>query len=393
MIAEIRRRLTSRIPLGWRQLRHNRGRLAVALAGVAVADILIFMQLGIMGALYETAVTPLRIFNADIVLLSPEARVLGQSGTLPRRRLYQALGVEGVADGSTLQIGSVSFRSPKSIRQANVMVFGVDPDFDGFTRPEISAQLPKLRAADTLLLDKLTRRPFGAIAAEAERGDIVPVEVTGRTVSIVGLFSLGASFDSDGSAIVSDQTFLRLFPRNSASSASAILLKTSPGADIAAVAQRIRLALPASDTKVMTAEEYANYIKGYMKDNTPIGFIFTFGVIVGLFIGFAIVYQILSADVNDHLSEYATLRAMGFTHRYLLGVVFQEAFVLAALGFLPGILLTFVFYWVLAFGTELAVTMPVSRPLLVLALTVAMCLLSGAVATRRLRAADPAEVF
>ena len=393
MIDRIIRRLANRTPLGWRQLRQNKTRLIVALAGVAIADVLIFMQLGIMGALFETAVTPLRIFNADILLLSPDVRVLGQAGTLPRRRLYQALGVEGVAGGSVLQIGAVSFRSPKSIRQANVMVFGVDPDFDGFSKPEISRQLAKLRVADTLLVDRLTRQPFGALVAGAERGDSVPVEVTGRTVSIVGLFSLGASIDSDGSAIASDQTFLRLFPRNSAAAASAILLKASLGADVEAVARRIRLALPTEDTKVMTAEEYADYIKGFMKDNTPIGFIFTFGVIIGLFIGFAIVYQILSADVNDHLSEYATLKAMGFTHRYLLGVVFEEALLLAGLGFLPGILLSLVFYWVLGVGTELAVAMPPSRPALVLALTFAMCLFSGAVATRRLQAADPADVF
>jgi putative ABC transport system permease protein len=393
MIDRIKQKIANRTALGWRQLRHNKGRLIVALAGVAIADILIFMQLGIMGALFETAVTPLRMFNADILLLSPDARTLGQSGTLPRRRLYQALGVEGVADGSALQIGAVSFRSPRSIRQANVMVFGVAPDFDGFSKPEISTQLSKLRAADTLLIDRLTRQPFRALAAEAERGDTVPVEVTGRTVSIVGLFSLGASIDNDGSAIVSDQTFLRLFPRNSASAVSAILLKVSPGADVEAVAQRIRLALPANDTKVMTADEFANYIKGYMKDNTAIGFIFTFGVIVGLFIGFAIVYQILSADVNDHLSEYATLKSMGFTHRYLLGVVFEEALLLAALGFVPGLVLSLALYLVLGAGTELAVAMPASRPALVAALTFGMCLLSGAVATKRLRAADPADVF
>ncbi|MBR1132783.1 ABC transporter permease DevC [Bradyrhizobium iriomotense] len=393
MIDRIIRSLANRTPLGWRQLRHSKSRLIVALAGVAVADVLIFMQLGIMGALFETAVTPLRMFKADIVLLSPEVRELGQSGTLPRRRLYQALGVEGVASGSVLQIGAASFRSPSSIRQANVMVFGVDPDFDGFSRPEIASQLSKLRVADALLFDRLTRQPFGAVVARAEGGHAVPVEVTGRTVSIVGLFSLGASVANDGSAIASDQTFLRLFPRNSAAAASAILLKISPGADVEAVAERIRRVLPASDTRVMTTEQYADYVKEFMQDNTPIGFIFTFGVIVGFFIGFAIVYQILSADVNDHLPEYATLKAMGYTHRYLLGVVFEEAFLLAALGFVPGILLSFVLYWMLGAGTELAIAMPASRPVLVLAMTLAMCLFSGAVATRRLKAADPADVF
>lgn len=385
--------LRSRTPLGWRQLRHKPMRLLVAIAGVVFADLLIFMQLGVMGALFETAVTPVRILSADIMLVSPEARQIGQLGTLPRRRLYQALGVDGVMAGAPLYIASMSLRSAASIRQANVMVFGIDPEFDGFTDPEIAAQRTKLRTAETGLLDRLTRKPFGALTEEIDQGEPVRVEVMGRTLSLIGLFSLGASFDSDGTAIISDQTFLRLFPPNSAAAVSAILLHTAPGADINEVANRLRQVLPVADTKVMTTDEYVDYIKSYMQDNTPIGFVFTFGVIIGFIIGFAIVYQILSADVNDHLAEYATFKAMGYTHGYLLGVVFEEALLLAALGFVPAVVLSLGLYTVLGLGTELAIDMPLGRPALVLALTFTMCCISGLVATRRLKAADPADVF
>ncbi|MDJ0511994.1 MAG: ABC transporter permease DevC [Methyloceanibacter sp.] len=385
--------LATRTPLGWRQLRHKPMRLAVALAGVVFANMLIFMQLGVMGALFENAVKPVRVLSADIMLLSPEARQFGKLGTLPRRRLYQALGVEGVTSGASLYVGSVSFRTPISIRQANVTVFGVDPEFDGFVDPEISVQRAKLRVAETALLDRLTRRPFGAIAQVIDEKGAASVEVSGRTISLAGLFSLGASFDADGTAIVSDQTFFRLFPRRSGAAASAIMLKVDPEADIDDVANRLKQALPASDTQVMTTEQYADYIKDYMRDNTAIGFIFTFGVVFGFVIGFAIVYQILSADVNDHLAEYATFKAMGYSHGYLLGVVFEEALLLAALGFVPGVLMSLGLYAVIAKGTELAIDMPLDRAALVLVLTFSMCCLSGLVATRRLKAADPADVF
>ena len=58
---------------------------------------------------------------------------------------------------------------------------------------------------------------------------------------------------------------------------------------------------------------------------------------MGFVVGAIIVYQILFADVSDHLAEYATLKAMGYTNRYLFGVVLQEAIILAVLGFLPGL--------------------------------------------------------
>lgn len=448
-IAAVTHYLRLRLPLGWRQLRHHPMRLAVAIAGIVVADLLIFVQLGVMGALFETAVTPIRMFKADLLLLSPDARAIGKLGTLPRRRLYQALGVEGVAAGTLLQIGSVDVRSPSKgaiSQHASVMVFGVDPDFDGFTDPEIAWQRTVLRTADTALLDRLTRSPLAPIVADLSRQDAariesaehptplpvllslgtifagdaavadeplmhrpsrnpVPassiatgwgapqVEIEGRTVTLLGLYSLGASFDSDGSMIVSDQTFLRLFAGKTVSAVSAILLRVVPGTDPNAVAERLRAALPAGDTQIMTTDGYAAFVKSYMANNTPIGFVFTFGVVIGLIIGFGIVYQILSADVNDHLAEYATLKAMGYTDRYLLGVVFEEALLLAGLGFLPGLILSLGVYAIMGFGTELAMHMPLLRPVLVLGLTLAMCCASGAVATRRLAAADPADVF
>jgi putative ABC transport system permease protein len=393
MSVSVLQRIALRTPLGWRQLRHNPMRLAVALGGVAFANVLIFMQLGVMGALFESAAKPVRMFNADILLMSPLARAIGDSGTIPRRRLYQALGVEGIKSGAAVQIGNIGIRNESGTLQASVLAFGVDPDFDGFAAPEIKRQLHLIRTADTALLDRLTRSTLKPMVDALAHGETPRAELAGRTVTMMGSFSLGASFQNDGTMIMSDQTFLRLFPRNTGSAVSMILLQLQPGADASQVAQNLKAHLDPRDTQIQTIDGYAAYIKDFMRNNTPIGFIFTFGVVIGFIIGFAIVYQILSADVNDHIAEYATFKAMGYTQGYLLGVVFEEAVLLAALGFVPGIVLSFALYAIIGFGTELAVDMPWSRPPAVLALTFIMCALSGAVATRRLKAADPADVF
>lgn len=386
-------RIRTRTPLGWRQLRHNPTRLAVAIAGVAFANALIFLQLGVMGALFQSSAKPVRMFDADILLMSPLARTIGDAGTTPRRRLYQALGVEGVGGGAAVQVGNIGIRDASGKLQANVLTFGVDPEFDTFVSPEIKQQLHLVRLADTALFDRLARSTLKPLAESLAAGGQPQAELNGRTITMTGLFSLGASFQNDGTLIMSDQTFLRLFPRNSGSAVTVILLKVEPGADVAEVAKRIQAQIGSNDMQVTTLEGYAKSIENHMRKNTPIGFIFTFGVIIGLIIGFAIVYQILSADVNDHLSEYATFRAMGYSHGYLLGIVFEEALLLAALGFVPGVVLAYGLYAIMGAGTELAITMPWDRPPLVLALTFLMCALSGAVATRRLRTADPADVF
>lgn len=76
-----------RTPLGWLQLRHDRGRFLVAVAGIAFADLLMFMQLGFQAALYNSNTRLNRSFKADVVLISPKALNLQNLSTFPRRRL------------------------------------------------------------------------------------------------------------------------------------------------------------------------------------------------------------------------------------------------------------------------------------------------------------------
>jgi putative ABC transport system permease protein len=79
--------LQRRTPLGWLQLNHEKSRLWVALAGIAFADVLMFMQLGFQNALYDSNTRLNRAVQADIVLLSPKARNTQTLSTFSRRRL------------------------------------------------------------------------------------------------------------------------------------------------------------------------------------------------------------------------------------------------------------------------------------------------------------------
>ena len=127
--------------------------------------------------------------------------------------------------------------------------------------------------------------------------------------------------------------------------------------------------------------------------NTPIGFIFRLGVAMGFIVGVILVYQVLSTDVNSHLQEYATFRAMGYTQRYLLGIVLEEAIILAVLGFIPGVAISSILYHLTRQATSLPIYLTVARAMGILITTIFMCLISGAIATRKLQSADPADIF
>ena len=131
----------------------------------------------------------------------------------------------------------------------------------------------------------------------------------------------------------------------------------------------------------------------YWRRNTSFGLIFGLGVLVGLVVGGIIVYQILYSDVSDHLAEYATLKAIGYDDRFVVGIILQESLILALLAFAPSLLLSLGLYSFLARSTSLMVVMTAGRVVLVFAFTLAICGLSGWLATGKLRRLDPAEIF
>jgi putative ABC transport system permease protein len=87
------------------------------------------------------------------------------------------------------------------------------------------------------------------------------------------------------------------------------------------------------------------------------------------------------------------MKAMGFADGFLLRLVIRQGLLLAVLGYIPGSLFAIAFYIVVQAGTSIPVTPTWERAGFLFALTCLMCLLSGAMATRRLRSADPADVF
>lgn len=381
-----------RTPLGWLQLRHDRGRLLVALAGIAFADVLMFMQLGFQNALYDSNTRVDRAMLADIILVSPKALNLQNLSTFSRRRLLQAMDIPGVQTADALYINSITWKNPQTRLTATVQILGFSPERPAFRLPEVNQQLDKLKLPNVILFDRGARGKYAEVIAQVKQGKPVTTEVERKTLTIGGLFSLGASFGADASLMASDQTFLRLFPRREAASISLGLIRLKAGANPQQIAADLKAYLP-KDVRVLTAQEFVQFEENYWKTASPVGFIFGMGTAMAFVVGVVIVYQVLSTDVNAHLKEYATFKAMGYNNRYLLGIVFEEAVILAVLGFIPGVSLPIVLYQFAAKATALPIFMTLSRVVLVLLLTLVMCMMSGAIATRKLQSADPADMF
>jgi putative ABC transport system permease protein len=384
--------LQRRTPLGWLQLSHHKNRLLVALSGIAFADVLMFMQLGFQNALYDSNTRLNRAVLADIVLISPQSRNMQNLATFSRRRLLQAEDVPGVKSAQAMYIGLITWKNPQTRRKTSVQAIGFNPEQPVLNIPEVNNQLDKIKLPDNFVFDRAARGEYNEVFSQIDAGQAVTTEVDKRTISISGTFKLGASFGADGTLISSDENFLRLFPRRQPGSISLGLVNLQPGYDPKQVTEALKSHLP-EDVKVLTRAEYIKFEEDYWKKESPIGFIFSLGVSMGFMVGVIVVYQVLSTDVNAHIREYATFKAMGYGNSYLLGVIFEEALILAVLGFIPGFIVPLGLYQLAANATNLPIYMTVVRALIVLLLTLIMCTLSGTIATRRLQSADPADMF
>ncbi len=382
----------TKIPLAWLQLSHEKIRLLVAIAGISFADILMFMQLGFRDALFDSAVKFHTNVSGDIFLIGPQSTALISMKSFPRRRLYQTLAFNGVDSVTPIYLDFKIWKNPIEKNTRQIMVIGFNPaDKQLFKLPGVAENLDKMQLPDTFLFDDKSRAQFGPIGKLFESGQRVQTEVGGRKIDIGGLFSLGASFGADGNLMTSDTNFVRMFKRD-AGLIDVGVVKLKPGTDVKSTIAALQTYFP-KDVKVFSKEEFIDFEKSYWQTGTSIGFIFTLGTVMGFIVGIVIVYQILYTDVADHLSEYATLKAMGYTDFYLLTVVFQEALILSIVGFFPGMLAAVGLYTMTRNATNLPLLMTVARAVTVLLLTMIMCTISGTIAVRKLRAADPADMF
>ena len=393
MLNSIYKSIRFRSPLAWSQLSYQKTRLLVAMGGIAFANILIFMQLGFRQLFTSGATLLPESLQGDLFLLHPDTRFLG-SIEFDRLRLYQAAGIAGVADTIPLYINSgVAWAYKQEFQSYEVRVIAFNPNREVFNIPEINSQRYKISVPDSFLFDRFAKQELGTVVEDFGNNSDhkLTALVNRRKADIAGLFSLGNSFFlGTGNLVTSEANYAEIFGKEILNRVSIGIVIVKPGVNLAAVKAGIEKNVPG--ISAYTHEELIAKELKYQEEN-PAGLIFSFGAVMGFIIGVVIVYQVLYADVRDHLAEYATLKAMGYSDIYLLSVIFQEAAILAVLGFIPGFLISLRMYTFLATSTRLELAMTPDFAIMIFIITLIMCLVSAAIASNKLRSADPADVF
>lgn len=390
-------------PLAWKNLTHDKPRLAVVIAGIGFAVLLMFMQTGFQNALFDSQVRLVDVLRGDLFLMSPARFALAAEKRFPRGLLTRAQSLSQVKAAAPLYAEftrSVLKRlAPgRGAKGYPIRTFGVRPSDQLFSNPQLQQSLALLNQSGTALFD---------VSGNADRYDLRPndgapleeqrVELASQELRLVGPFRLGADFVHDGNLIMTIEDFARYFPTRNPGGAPLDLVdlgvvSLAEGADPLQVAPALQELL-GDGVRVLTPQQLRLQEQRYWDRSTPIGAVFLAGKLLGFIVGMVICYQIIHQDISDHLAEFATLKAMGYGDGYFLRFILHEAGLLSVLGFVPGALVSLALYYLLAEQTGLLMRMTPQQAAMVYGLTLAMCAASGVLAVRKLRHADPASLF
>jgi putative ABC transport system permease protein len=408
-------------PLALRNVVHGGRRTLAAIAGVAFALTMVFLQLGFLEAVRITAANNFEQIDFDAVLLSPRYEQFYSPGFFPLERLVQARSVEGVlsaapfyatfnlwrcpaypADSSgrdsipaeqaapgPLERWLKGARLPRPLQRRETFVIGIELERNPFRPPirdRIEAARPALQLGNRVLFNEQSHPDFGWDL----RDRVTSWELGNKAVTIAGGYPMLRGFAADSSVICSDENFLHLclFPPGRTNFA---FLKLRPHS-IDATIERLRERLP-PDVQPFSREQILAREIDHWVNQTSTGQLFAFGVLVAMIVAAVVVYQVLSNDVREHLPEYATLKAMGYSFRRLAIVVIAQSIIYMLISYLIAVVLGFAVYRVTEELAGIPMRMTASSLLITLALAIVVGLLSGFLSLSRLRAAQPAELF
>lgn len=379
------------IPLAWLQLTSERKRFCAAIAGITFAVTMMLFQMGLQAALFRQVVAPISLLNGEIMIVGPNYEYFGVGRGFPIVRLHQAGALDELDYATPLKLGCMPFKNVDNGLERDIFVIAYDPSHNLFLSNDIQIANDSLKEDGVIMFDKLSRPQYGNVIDAMKKYGTVKTEMSGKMCTIDNLVEIGPTFAADGNILMSLSTFSDIW-KSTPNVVNVGVLKLKNGADVQNCVEKLKKILP-SDVTVMSKKDFISNEQDYWAVRTPIGFVITASMIVSIFVGAIIVYQILYTDVTDHLKEYATLKAIGFDDKFFVNVILQESIILSLIGFIPGSILAAILYWLTRTMAGMPTYLSITNLIIVLALSITMCMIAGMLATRKLRHANPADIF
>jgi len=369
--------------LAFRNLFHDRIRLAVTMVGILFSIVLVAVQLGLYLGARNIIVAMIDRSEGDLWVMAYGTKNFEEGQPISAREKFAALSIPGVAKAVPIIVSFTDWRKPTG-GSTLVVIVGADAEDGGLTPWNVvDGDVTGLGARDAVIVDKTYLTDLGITAV----GDTA--QISSSRVRISGFT------DGIRSFTVSPYVFTTLNRARSLldmppDMITYALVKLEPGADVEAIRKALREKVPESE--VLTKAEFHDRSLNHWLFATGAGVALIGGAILGLVVGTVIVAQTLYSSTKDHINEFATLRALGSSSGYIHRVILAQAALSAVLGYALGMVIALTVVY-LSERTALPIVMTPGLAALLLGLTVAMCAISALSAIGKVMRIDPAVVF
>lgn len=372
------------LTLAFRNLFHDRIRLAVTLVGILFSIVLVAIQLGMYLGSSRMITDMIERSNADLWITAFDAKSFEEGGILlTSRERHQALATPGVKDVIPLVVSFAEWRKPEG-GSTRVVVVGTDAE-DGGLAPWslVEGTWQDIKSPDAISADDTY---FGELGIDGI-GDTAQIG-NGR-VKVKALTHRIRSFTQSPYVFTPLQRARNLLGVDG-DRASFFLVQLTPNADVETVRQQLLKRLDGAE--VLTTAEFHDRSLTQWLFRTGAGLALIGGALLGILVGTVIVAQTLYSSTKDHLNEFATLRALGSSSGYIYKVILAQAGLSAVIGYVLGILISLGILYV-SRNTPLPLVMTPGLAVALLGLTLFMSGVSAISAIMKVTRIDPATVF
>ena len=385
------------LTLSFQQARAKIRRNIVAFAGIAGGIVLVLVQLGFQSALYDSSVRLHRMLNGEIVVVASEFRSIQDPTWFSREWLVMTQAHPAVESVAPLYLSPVSVRNIDDRTVRTLLAIGIDLNEPALNTERLHADLQPLRIPGRILFDRKSQPHYGDVIGKLQRDGIVEMTTASHSaplqepLTVVGSYVLGGTVVYFGTALMSAAT-LTSITGQPLQRINIGVVKLKPNVDTTEVAAQLQKLLP-EGTHAMTLPRFITLEKRFWSNETPIGFLFDLGALVGFLISGIYIYQVLFQIVDENLAEYAVLKSMGYPNSFFTVLVVFTATILALAAIPPAIAVAFIVYEICVAATLLDLQLTVERMFAVGGLTIVIATLSAWLTKRRLHRIDPAALM
>jgi putative ABC transport system permease protein len=371
------------IKLAGRNLLQDRLRFVATVIGIVFSIVLVMIQMGMFLSFERMVTTMIDHAQADLWIVPLGTKCFEDPSLLDAHDRAKALAVQGVTGVVPVVIGFTEWAVPGG-GTTPVFIVGSTEDSAGLHPWNfVKGSLGALAAPHAVAIDQTY---FGRLGV-THIGEVT--EIRERKAEVVAITDGIRSFTTTPyvfTALDRAQSYMATSPDK----VSYLLVHIAANADIADVRQQLLADLP--KTEILTPEEFRSRSRSFWLFGTGAGAALFAGALLGAIVGTVIVAQTLYSSTKDHLSEFATLRAIGSSNTYIHAVIICQALFSAVIGFSLAASLGVV---IVEFTAETALPILMTPTLTagLFLLTILMCIVSSVSAVVQVLRIDPAMAF